>query len=226
MLPWPRRSSSCVLLLRLPLLQLLLLLQLLHLPIPTQCMRLSFLLADLSCPPPERARSISPQKSSPANTPSPRSNRRSVHLSEALRLESPGPAEHDEPEGKQEAMSYPLSSPTKENESPENDSKPTPRPPSRGSALSWQQRPKSRGGGGGGGGRPLSMLATQNAAQRSLTGSQEPSPASATEQSFSKDQIAQALGPRTPRGSARRPIGGPARLLTARTRSRTKTAWT
>lgn len=157
-------------------------------------MRLSFLLADLSCPPPERARSISPQKSSPANTPSPRSNRRSVHLSEALRLESPGPAEHDEPEGKQEAMSYPLSSPTKENESPENDSKPTPRPPSRGSALSWQQRPKSRGGGGGGGGRPLSMLATQNAAQRSLTGSQEPSPASATEQSFSKDQIAQALG--------------------------------
>ncbi|KAH6897165.1 hypothetical protein B0T10DRAFT_476123 [Thelonectria olida] len=150
----------------------------------------------------ERARSISPQKSSPANTPSPRSNRRSIHLSEALRLDSPTPVENDEspearasaePEGKQEAMSYPLSSPTKENESPENDTKPTPRPPSRGSALSWQQRPKSRTGG-----RPLSMLATQNATQRSLVGSQEPSPASTTEESFSKDQIAQALGSKDP----------------------------
>ncbi|KAF7553621.1 hypothetical protein G7Z17_g3487 [Cylindrodendrum hubeiense] len=150
----------------------------------------------------ERARSISPQKSSPANTPSPRSNRRSVHLSEALKLESPGAAKDDdtsrarasaEPEGKQDAMSYPSSSPTKENESPDVDTKPTPRPPSRGSPLSWQQRPKSRGGG-----RPLSMLATQNATQRSLVGSQEPTSASATEQTFSKDQIAQALGSKDP----------------------------
>ncbi|KAI5465451.1 hypothetical protein BGZ63DRAFT_399919 [Mariannaea sp. PMI_226] len=150
----------------------------------------------------ERARSISPQKSSPANTPSPRSNRRSVYPSEALKLESPAVAGNEEssvararaePEGKQENMSYPHSSPTKENESPENDTKPTPRPPSRGSALSWQQRPKSRSGG-----RPLSMLATQNATQRSLTGSQEPSPASSTEQVLNKDQIAQALGSKDP----------------------------
>ncbi|KAL6404103.1 hypothetical protein AUP68_13484 [Ilyonectria robusta] len=152
----------------------------------------------------ERARSISPQKSSPANTPSPRSNRRSVHLSEALKLESPGAAKEDdssrarasaEPEGKQDAMSYPSSSPTKENESPlDVDTKPTPRPPSRGSALSWQQRPKSRSGGG----RPLSMLATQNATQRSLVGSQEPASTSATEQTFNKDQIAHALGSKDP----------------------------
>ncbi|KAH7170194.1 hypothetical protein EDB81DRAFT_864625 [Dactylonectria macrodidyma] len=151
----------------------------------------------------ERARSISPQKSSPANTPSPRSDRRSIHLSEALKLESPSAAKDDdtsrarasaEPEGKQDAMSYPSSSPTKENDSPVDvDTKPTPRPPSRGSPLSWQQRPKSRSGG-----RPLSMLATQNATQRSLVGSQEPASASATEQSFSKDQIAQALGSKDP----------------------------
>ncbi|KPM36052.1 hypothetical protein AK830_g10518 [Neonectria ditissima] len=152
----------------------------------------------------ERARSISPQKSSPANTPSPRSNRRSVHLSEALKLESPGAAKDDgshsparasaEPEGKQAAMSYPGSSPTKENDSPlDADTKPAPRPPSRGSALSWQQRPKSRTGG-----RPLSMLATQNATQRSLVGSQEPASASATEQTLSKDQIAQSLGSKDP----------------------------
>ncbi|KAK7428625.1 hypothetical protein QQZ08_004887 [Neonectria magnoliae] len=152
----------------------------------------------------ERARSISPQKSSPANTPSPRSNRRSVHLSEALKLESPGAAKDDanrsptrgsaEPEGKQAAMSYPGSSPTKENDSPlDVDTKPAPRPPSRGSALSWQQRPKSRTGG-----RPLSMLATQNATQRSLVGSQEPASASATEQTLTKDQIAQSLGSKDP----------------------------
>lgn len=66
-------------------------------------------------------------------------------------------------------------------------------PPARTPTLSWQRRPASRGGVGG---RPLSMVAAQNATQRSLAGSQEPT--SATEESFSKDQIAKALGSKDP----------------------------
>ncbi|KAJ4229800.1 hypothetical protein NW759_003168 [Fusarium solani] len=155
----------------------------------------------------ERARSISPQKSSPANTPSPRSSRRSIHLSEALKLESPvvpkdeGSPQTPEPEAKLEApMDPPDSSPTKENETPLDVDTKSPTtaatPPARSSTLSWQRRPSSRSGAA----RPLSMLATQNATQRSLAGSQDatPAPASATEQTFSKDQIAQALGSKDP----------------------------
>ncbi|KAM0436704.1 hypothetical protein ACHAPT_002415 [Fusarium lateritium] len=158
----------------------------------------------------ERARSISPQKSSPANTPSPRSSRRSIHLSEALKLESPvvpkdegspQPPEPAEPEAKLDSpMDPPDSSPTKENETPlDIDTKSATTPLARSSTLSWQRRPSSRSGGAA---RPLSMLATQNATQRSLVGSQDPAPApapaSATEQTFSKDQIAQALGSKDP----------------------------
>ncbi|CAJ0553527.1 Ff.00g120390.m01.CDS01 [Fusarium sp. VM40] len=152
----------------------------------------------------ERARSISPQKSSPANTPSPRSSRRSIHLSEALRLDSPGPSrdgsasQSGSPEAKPDATMDFSSSPTKENESPlDVDTKSATTPPTRYSALSWQRRPNSRGGPT----RPLSMLATQNATQRSFIGSQDPpapAPVSATEQTFSKDQIAQSLGSKDP----------------------------
>lgn len=90
------------------------------------------------------------------------------------------------------------SSPTKENESPvdaDPDTKSTANntPPARGSPLSWQRRPNSRGGA-----RPLSMLAAQNATQRSMNGSQEQQPPSATEQTFSKEQISQALGSKDP----------------------------
>ena len=70
-------------------------------------------------------------------------------------------------------------------------------PPARSSTLSWQRRPTSRGGGGGSS-RPLSMVAAQNATQRSLVGSQEPQPQSATETSFSRDQIAQNLSSKDP----------------------------
>ncbi|KAF4448805.1 hypothetical protein F53441_7854 [Fusarium austroafricanum] len=150
----------------------------------------------------ERARSISPQKSSPANTPSPRSSRRSVHLTEGLRLDSPGFSKDDaasqsaEPEAKPEAQMDVSSSPTKENESPVDSDNKTATTPTRYSTLSWQRRPKSRGGST----RPLSMLATQNATQRSFNGSQDTSPAStsATEQTFSRDQIANALGSKDP----------------------------
>ncbi|CAM1505241.1 Fc.00g108780.m01.CDS01 [Cosmosporella sp. VM-42] len=142
----------------------------------------------------ERARSISPQKSSPANTPSPRSSRRSVHLSEALKLESPAASKEEPPEPSREPEADPdkadedaMALPNKEAE----DVDPKPTTPGKTPALSWQRRPSSRSGG-----RPLSMVAAQNATQRSLKGSQEP--ASATEQSFSKDQIAQALGSKDP----------------------------
>ncbi|KAF7552829.1 hypothetical protein G7046_g7279 [Stylonectria norvegica] len=147
----------------------------------------------------ERARSISPQKSSPANTPSPRSNRRSVHLSDALKLESPGPSKDEtpeptpEPERKPDIMANPPSVITEDESSTNSETKPmgTATTPARAAPLSWQRRPSSRSGG-----RPLSVVATQNATQRSLVGSQEP--ASATEQTFSKDQIAQALGSKDP----------------------------
>ncbi|KAG9257114.1 putative gelsolin repeat protein [Emericellopsis atlantica] len=80
-----------------------------------------------------------------------------------------------------------FSSPTKENESPADAEKRS-TPPTRTNTMSWQRRPTSRGGT-----RPLSMVAAQNATQRSLVGSPEPAPLSATEPSFSRDQIAQNL---------------------------------
>ncbi|KND87990.1 Villidin [Tolypocladium ophioglossoides CBS 100239] len=164
----------------------------------------------------ERARSISPQKSSPANTPSPRSSRPSVYLSEALRLESPSafrdglPRDQSEPPADATPMAL-SGSPTKENEAAADASETTragaSTPPARSSTLSWQQRrPNSRGGS-----RPLSMVAAQNATQRSLVGTQEP--VSATEQSFSKEQIAQALGSKDPswfRQTADRGLGSAA----------------
>ncbi|GJN69130.1 hypothetical protein PLICBS_003176 [Purpureocillium lilacinum] len=160
----------------------------------------------------ERARSISPQKSSPVNTPSPRPNRRSIHPSESLRLESPYTAREEsprersvEPDASDRSSSMVTStSPTKENEAPadslSSDAKsirasPSTTPPARSGTLSWQRRPASRGGPGS---RPLSMVAAQNATQRSLGAEPAQEPASATEQTFSKDQIAQALGSKDP----------------------------
>ncbi|KAG8665567.1 hypothetical protein FPOAC2_10642 [Fusarium poae] len=151
----------------------------------------------------ERARSISPQKSSPANTPSPRSSRRSIHLTEALKLDSPrfqrdeSASRLSESEAKADTSMDLSSSPTKENEAPSDvDTKSATTPPTRYSTLSWQRRPNSRSGST----RPLSMLATQNATQRSFIGSHDstPAPASATEETFSKDQIAQSLGSKDP----------------------------
>ncbi|KFA55789.1 hypothetical protein S40293_01885 [Stachybotrys chartarum IBT 40293] len=163
----------------------------------------------------ERARSISPQKSSPANTPSPRSSHRPINLSDAVKLESPtAPTNHAralsfEAPGDSYSMAS-GTSPTKENQSPmDPDAKQGSGalPHSRASPLSWQRRPNSRGGS-----RPLSMVALQNnATQRSLGGPQEPH--SATEDSFSRDQIAQALGSKDPgwfRQTADRGVGSAA----------------
>ncbi|CAH0049001.1 unnamed protein product [Clonostachys solani] len=158
----------------------------------------------------ERARSISPQKSSPANTPSPRSSRQIARLPEGSKLDSPTskPAhtpheQFSEPEAKSPPpMDFPSStSPTKENEGPGSFETEKPaseqKPSNRGSGLSWQKRPASRNGPGGP--RPLSMVATQNATQKSLVGSPvSPEAQSATETSFSREQIAQSLGSKDP----------------------------
>lgn len=126
-----------------------------------------------------------------------------MHLTEALKLDSPRFSREDsasqsgEPEAKPDTSMDLSSSPTKENEAPSDvDTKSATTTPTRYSALSWQRRPNSRSGST----RPLSMLATQNATQRSFIGSQDstPTPASATEETFSKDQIAQSLGSKDP----------------------------
>ncbi|PHH90245.1 hypothetical protein CDD83_4183 [Cordyceps sp. RAO-2017] len=155
----------------------------------------------------ERARSISPQKSSPVNTPSPRSNRRSAHLSDAPKLESPTAVRERSAEPSVDAGPMALSSsPTKENEAPADSAEAkragVSAPSARSSPLSWQRRPNSR---------PLSMVAAQNATQRSLAGTHEPP--SATEPAFSNEQIAQALGSKDPawfRQTADRGLGSAA----------------
>ncbi|OAA38867.1 ADP-ribosylation factor [Metarhizium rileyi] len=147
----------------------------------------------------ERARSISPQKSSPMNTPSPRSSRQSTQVSDATRLGSPtrtldGGRQSASPMDGQDPILSPVPPTSRENEaSVESEMRPAEGStlPARTSTLSWQRRPVSRGGS-----RPLSIVAAQNATERSMAGSQET--ASATEESFSKDQIAKALGSKEP----------------------------
>ncbi|EEY16538.1 conserved hypothetical protein [Verticillium alfalfae VaMs.102] len=78
--------------------------------------------------------------------------------------------------------------------------------------LSWQRRPNSQAGEKPKT-RPLSMFAAQNAARTSSTAPSEQAPASATEQTFTKDQIAQALGSKDPtcfRQTADRGLGSAA----------------
>ncbi|KAG5942919.1 hypothetical protein E4U53_007133 [Claviceps sorghi] len=138
---------------------------------------------------------ISGTKSSPVNTPSPRSSRQNVQAFDAARFGSPSGMRQDcEPsdtpslDPDELISSLSLSNQDKrvlaqaETAQTENST-----PPARTPALSWQRRPASRGGV-----RPLSMVAAENATQKSRIEMQ--GPASATEESFSKDQIAKALG--------------------------------
>ncbi|KAG5919805.1 hypothetical protein E4U61_000554 [Claviceps capensis] len=140
----------------------------------------------------ERARSISPQKSSPVNTPSPRSNRQSVHAVDAVRFGSPSRKDYELSDAPSVDLDEPMLShslPIREKQTSvetENIHAATPTPLARTSTLSWQRRPASRGGA-----RPLSMVAAQNATQKSLTELQRP--ASAKEEGFFKDQITGAL---------------------------------
>lgn len=170
--------------------------------------------ADALLPWTERARSISPQKSSPANTPPP-----------SARRKDPSPAAEEAPASAQsplpdfsarlhaqsipspspEPMDLPLArsaSPTKETEIPldlelkhSSASYASP-PPSAGLArtptLSWQRRPPSQGPGPRS--RPLSMVAAENAARSSTPPAEVTSP----DQTPSRDQIAQALASKDP----------------------------
>ncbi|PFH63137.1 hypothetical protein XA68_17781 [Ophiocordyceps unilateralis] len=148
----------------------------------------------------ERARSISPQKSSPVNTPSPRSSRRAGHHSD--RLESPTTLADKHLDLSAPPVSMePLGSPTKENEAPleSAEAKRLSTADGRSSTLSWQRRPSSR---------PLSMVAAQNATQRSLAGAHD-----SADQAATHEQITQTLGSKDPswfRQTADRGIGSAA----------------
>ncbi|GAB1320081.1 hypothetical protein MFIFM68171_10291 [Madurella fahalii] len=160
----------------------------------------------------ERARSISPQKSSPANTPSPTAHRIGLPLAaDGTSLPSPGLESTGSPrpraappsDAMESATDY-SGSPTKENESPfDSDTKrtsltmtsPSIGMPSARSPLSWQRRPTSQASE-----RPrsrtLTMVAAENAAR-----SNSPNPADsapAAEQTLSRDQIAQSLAGKDP----------------------------
>lgn len=96
------------------------------------------------------------------------------------------------------------SSPTKENDSPfDSDTKRSPAAmaspsigmPSTRSPLSWQRRPTSQAAADRPKSRPLSMVAAENAA-RNVPSPAESSPA--TEQTMSRDQIAQSLAGKDP----------------------------
>ncbi|RDA84944.1 hypothetical protein CP532_5160 [Ophiocordyceps camponoti-leonardi (nom. inval.)] len=130
----------------------------------------------------ERARSISPQKSSPVNTPSPRSSRRAGHQSPTSSTTLG--EKHIDLSATQSVGMEPLGSPTKENEAPLDsaEAKRLSTVDARSSTLPWQRRPTSR---------PLSMVAAQNATQRSLAAAHD-----------SSDQS--AAGPRQTADGARR----------------------
>ncbi|KAI6366686.1 hypothetical protein MCOR21_005212 [Pyricularia oryzae] len=152
----------------------------------------------------ERARSISPQKSSPANTPPPSSHRnhKSSQASlDGMSLEKPpnfrvpdtANASNEDRMGSPEY--HQSTSPTKENNSPSDiDSKsasmmsPTDATsPTR--TLSWQRRPPSRGADRPKS-RPLSVFAAENAVARSSAEQPDSTP--------SRDQIAQSLASKDP----------------------------
>jgi len=160
----------------------------------------------------ERARSISPQKSSPANTPPPTAHRIGILPSEAdgTSLESPGLESAGSPRQRAVKPTSDImdgetdlsSSPTKENDSPfDSDIKrtsvvasPSIGMPSARSPLSWQRRPTSQASERPKS-RPLSMVAAENAARNAPTPA-ESNPAA--EQSMSRDQIAQSLAGKDP----------------------------
>lgn len=169
----------------------------------------------LPCPT-ERARSISPQKSSPANTPPPSARRKddSSHAAESPALaSSPTPdlsvAQLHRTTPSPSADPMDLSSdravsPLKEARNPleldlsksntDHTSPPRSAGLSRTPTLSWQRRPQSQGPSGLRS-RPLSMFAAENAAVRSST---PPTEVSSPERAPSRDQISQALAGKDP----------------------------
>ncbi|CZT51711.1 uncharacterized protein RSE6_12898 [Rhynchosporium secalis] len=179
----------------------------------------------------ERARSISPTKSSPAGTPiaSRESAAPLTALSRTLspKLEPKADFEPQREMGFDEAMDRLTgsTSPTKENNSPsdadrvvaETDTKrnistkpsPSNAMPSRNSPLSWQRRPNSQSSDRVQS-RPLSMVATENAA-RSPRAIPDPEVSPTTEPT--REQIAQSLAAKDPawfRQTADRGLKSPA----------------
>ncbi|KLU84301.1 hypothetical protein MAPG_03345, partial [Magnaporthiopsis poae ATCC 64411] len=157
----------------------------------------------------ERARSISPQKSSPAHTPPPTLHRKQAsQILDGLNLESSprfGTPEPQQPRAFESddgvtpatmaSEDYSSTSPTKENESPFDADSKTSNGGPQGRAMSWQRRPGSQAAERPKS-RPLSMMAAENAAARSSVGgvSDEADSAAAP----SRDQIAHALSSKDP----------------------------
>ncbi|KAG6365220.1 hypothetical protein INS49_006829 [Diaporthe citri] len=160
----------------------------------------------------ERARSISPQKSSPANTPPPSARHRDS-TPQPTEASSPIPDLSARlqnqvgaaPPLSADAMDLPSPrsvSPTKETvldfepnrSSASYNSPPSSGVPARTPTLSWQRRPPSQGPDRPRS-RPLSMVAAENAAARSNT---PPAEAASPSQTPSRDQISQALASKDP----------------------------
>jgi hypothetical protein len=175
---------------------------------------------------PERARSISPTKSSPATTPT---TSRTALAQQGALSQSPAidPAKGSEPRREavvdvMERLTGSSTSPTKENSPPTNGERDTAEsdgrrepssamPAARNSPLSWQRRPNSQASDRPRS-RPLSMVATENAA-RSPRATPEPTSASNSESALSRDQIAQSLATKDPawfRQTADRGLNSPA----------------
>ncbi|KAI0540877.1 hypothetical protein GGR58DRAFT_498751 [Xylaria digitata] len=156
----------------------------------------------------ERARSISPQKSSPVNTPPPSQPNDSHHPERLDLVASPilqpptSPQSQPAPEVEEDKMATtaPAStSPSKENESPldaEIKLNYPPSPTRSGTAargLSWQRRPNSQASERSRS-RPLSVVAAENATRSSNPASEQDTAAD----SLSRDQIASALSSKDP----------------------------
>ncbi|KAL8388645.1 hypothetical protein RB595_009124 [Gaeumannomyces hyphopodioides] len=157
----------------------------------------------------ERARSISPQKSSPAHTPPPTLHRKQAsQILDGLNLESSprfGTPEHQQPrvfesdDGTTPAAmaseDYSSTSPTKENDSPFDADPKTSNGGPQARAMSWQRRPGSQAAERPKS-RPLSVMAAENAATRSSVGGGSDETDSAA--TPSRDQIAHALSSKDP----------------------------
>ncbi|KAE8448181.1 hypothetical protein EG329_009785 [Mollisiaceae sp. DMI_Dod_QoI] len=180
----------------------------------------------------ERARSISPTKSSPANTPTAAriSAAQGETLSQALQID-PGSGSEARPDmvigDVMDKLTGGSISPMKENISPvdsersinepdnkrdsSNKTSPSNSMPSRNSPLSWQRRPTSQASDRPRS-RPLSMVATENAA-RSPRATATPEPSTNAEPTLSREQIAQSLASKDPawfRQTADRGVNSPA----------------
>ncbi|KAH8595582.1 hypothetical protein B0O99DRAFT_622184 [Bisporella sp. PMI_857] len=157
----------------------------------------------------ERARSISPTKSSPGNTPNTSrvSTAQFSNLSEAttptIRPQAQRPPRDEAIEDATGSSTLPKEARgqiSEDNEDPglvlrpqsPSKSSPSTAMPSR-SSLSWQRRPTSQTPRS----RPLSMVATENAA-RSPRATPEPSPAPTEDAVLSREQIAQSLASKDP----------------------------